>query len=216
MKEKKYTVKSIFGPTIQGEGSLCGTVTAFLRFSGCNMWDGREQTKSDSACPYCDTDFLGGERMTAEEIAKCVGRLIPDGSLLTISGGEPLLQLDLLLAETLASRWRLAIETNGTKRIEKAMRGLVHVTCSPKVPREQIALDDCDDLKILFPPHNPEITPEKFSNYPARSKWLQPVNGYDSIDKKSVKSTISKLYELNSNKEEWQLSLQLHKVVGVD
>ena len=58
MPRKWYSVKSIFGPTIQGEGTLTGQVTSFLRFAGCNVWDGRPETKASSACPYCDTDFL--------------------------------------------------------------------------------------------------------------------------------------------------------------
>ena len=98
MARRKYEVKSIFGPTIQGEGSLVGEVTAFVRFSGCNMWDGRQVTKGTSRCIFCDVDFLGGDFLTADEIVDAVRLLLPQG-LVTFTGGEPLLQLDYALAD---------------------------------------------------------------------------------------------------------------------
>ena len=53
-----YSVKEIFY-TLQGEGAQSGRAAVFLRFSGCNLWSGREQDREAAVCRFCDTDFLG-------------------------------------------------------------------------------------------------------------------------------------------------------------
>ena len=65
----RYQVKEIFGPTVQGEGPNQGKPCVFLRFSGCNAWDGRAETRAASACPYCDTDFLAASLWTAQKLS---------------------------------------------------------------------------------------------------------------------------------------------------
>lgn len=218
MAEKRYAVKAIFGPTIQGEGSLTGRETSFLRFAGCNVWDGRPETRAASACPYCDTDFVGGDKLTKSEIVAKLAELTPIGGMVTVSGGEPLLQLDYPLAESLSRLWKVAVETNGTKPIGHDLRHLLHVTCSPKVPPESMALRECNDLKVLWPHPDPRITPEAFDDFPATDRWLQPVNHGDTLDLANVASTLAKVYELNARdaRPRWGLSLQLHKVIGVE
>ena len=41
---KKIPIMEIFGPTIQGEGSLCGSLSTFIRTGGCGL-----------KCTWCDT-----------------------------------------------------------------------------------------------------------------------------------------------------------------
>src|SRR5581483_5861411 len=53
-----YAVKEIFY-TLQGEGALTGRPAVFCRFSGCNLWSGREADRSEAVCKFCDTDFVG-------------------------------------------------------------------------------------------------------------------------------------------------------------
>ncbi len=57
-----YTVKSIFY-TLQGEGFHAGRPAVFCRFSGCNLWSGRESDRSRAVCQLCDTDFVGGKNI---------------------------------------------------------------------------------------------------------------------------------------------------------
>lgn len=218
MSPKHYAVKSIFGPTIQGEGSMTGRVTLFLRFAGCNMWDGRPETRASSKCPFCDTDFFGGEKLDAMAILDQLTALAPPPVWVTISGGEPLLQLDTSLARFLkGAGFRLAVETNGTVEPGDALRNLLdQITCSPKVPREAIELTECDDLKVLYPHPNPSITPEAFADFPARARFLQPVNGINAVDNRSVAACLEKLYQLTNMAEDWSLSLQLHKELGLE
>ncbi|MEN9289619.1 MAG: hypothetical protein RL317_1242, partial [Pseudomonadota bacterium] len=53
-----YAVKEMF-LTLQGEGAQAGRRAVFLRFSGCNLWSGREADRADAICQFCDTDFVG-------------------------------------------------------------------------------------------------------------------------------------------------------------
>ena len=72
-----YAVKEIF-LTLQGEGAHAGRAAVFCRFSGCNLWSGREQDRATATCRFCDTDFvgtdgtLGGRYATADELADTI------------------------------------------------------------------------------------------------------------------------------------------------
>ena len=57
-REKTYTVKEIFY-TLQGEGANAGRAAVFCRFTGCNLWTGREEDRAHAVCTFCDTDFVG-------------------------------------------------------------------------------------------------------------------------------------------------------------
>src|SRR6187200_3502995 len=98
-----YTVKEIFY-TLQGEGANAGRPAVFCRFSGCNLWTGREVDRAHAVCTFCDTDFVGvgpdgGKFATADALADAVASRWPSGKengdrLVVCTGGEPLLQLD--------------------------------------------------------------------------------------------------------------------------
>ena len=72
-----YAVKEIF-LTLQGEGAHAGRAAVFCRFSGCNLWSGREQDRATATCQFCDTDFvgtdgtLGGRYATADALADTI------------------------------------------------------------------------------------------------------------------------------------------------
>ena len=53
-----YKVKEIFR-SIQGEGFHSGKTAIFIRFSGCNLWNGIEKFRKKAICNFCDTDFVG-------------------------------------------------------------------------------------------------------------------------------------------------------------
>ena len=66
-----YSIKEIFY-TLQGEGANAGRAAIFCRFTGCNLWSGREKDRDRAICKFCDTDFvgtdgtMGGQYRTAE------------------------------------------------------------------------------------------------------------------------------------------------------
>src|SRR5690606_20399326 len=55
-KPLTYSIKEIFY-TLQGEGAQAGRPAVFCRFSGCNLWSGREIDRASAVCRFCDTDF---------------------------------------------------------------------------------------------------------------------------------------------------------------
>src|ERR1700710_2030611 len=97
-----YTVKEIFY-TLQGEGRNAGRAAVFCRFSGCNLWSGREADRNDATCSFCDTDFVGtegsggGRFATAAALARAIagawGGDCDGPRLVVLTGGEPLLQV---------------------------------------------------------------------------------------------------------------------------
>src|SRR5213596_2349383 len=102
-----YTVKEIFY-TLQGEGANAGRPAVFCRFSGCNLWTGREADRATAICDFCDTDFVGigddgGKFATAELLAAAIASRWPSDSrerrFVVCTGGEPLLQLDAAAIE---------------------------------------------------------------------------------------------------------------------
>ena len=228
MPEHKYGVHEIFGPTIQGEGELAGTPCLFLRFSGCNMWDGRPETREDSKCPYCDTDFFSHTMMTSLEIGVELAHRKSGVNWLWISGGEPMLQLDApLLDEVTTLGFQVGVETNGTVELKPGVRRRIsHLVVSPKLPWDQTKVQEADCLKLLYPHPNPKITPEAFSSFSARARFLQPiwpdkVERYMSDEmneedhqmsiRVATEKTICKVMELPG----WRLSTQTHKYIGV-
>lgn len=203
---KTYMVKAIFGPTIQGEGSAAGTVVHFVRFAGCNMWDGRKETQAESQCPFCDTEFRGGERLDAVTILMKLEELGPVFDVV-LSGGEPGLQVDDDLIALLRMRYIVHIETNGSRELPV---GIDHVTCSPKRPRAELKIKNVTDLKLLYPPIKEGLEPEAFLDFPSKFKFLQPVD--DENKEANIAATVKKLYTLPG----WRLSLQTHKIIGVE
>jgi 7-carboxy-7-deazaguanine synthase (Cx14CxxC type) len=80
-----YAAKEIFY-TLQGEGAQAGRAAVFCRFSGCNLWSGRETDRPEAICRFCDTDFVGvdgpggGKFDSAEALAEAIERKWPAGA----------------------------------------------------------------------------------------------------------------------------------------
>ncbi|WP_461537093.1 7-carboxy-7-deazaguanine synthase [Spongorhabdus nitratireducens] len=216
-----YSVKEMFY-TLQGEGAHVGRPAIFCRFSGCNLWSGREQDRSSAICNFCDTQFLGtdgeggGKFATAEALAETLLGYWPENSgvhpFIVCTGGEPLLQLDRELINALHARgFEIAIETNGTKHIPE---GIDWVCVSPKGTAEVVVIQ-CDELKLVYP--QPEAMPERFTNIKATHYYLSPMASPqwqpgDSLYQDNVtKETI----EYCRQHPKWKLNLQTHKITSI-
>ncbi len=209
-----YTVKEIFY-TLQGEGAHAGRPAVFCRFSGCNLWSGREADRAGAVCTFCDTDFVGigpdgGRFASARELAAAVRARWPvdaEGAvpLVVCTGGEPLLQLDAAAVEALhAAGFEVAVETNGT---QVAPPGIDWLCVSPKADAP-LAVTGGDELKLVFP--QPGVDPERFTQL-AFTRWsLQPMEA-GAKTAEHVAATVA--YCLAHPR--WRLSVQTHKVVGV-
>ena len=177
-----YAVKEIF-LTLQGEGAHAGRAAVFCRFSGCNLWTGREQDRATAVCTFCDTDFVGtdgqggGKFKTPADLAAAVAAAWSgpaDNRLVVCTGGEPLLQLDPPLIDALhAAGFSIAVETNGTLA---APAGIDWICVSPKADAP-LAQTAGQELKLVFP--QPGVDPARFEALPFERFYLQPMDGPD-------------------------------------
>ena len=207
-----YAVKEIF-LTLQGEGAHAGRTAVFCRFSGCNLWTGREQDRATAVCKFCDTDFvgtdgtLGGRYADAQDLAAAIAAqwIGPqDHRYAVLTGGEPLLQVDTALIDALhAHGFTIAIETNGT--IEPPP-GLDLICVSPKAGSDLVVRKG-HELKLVYP--QPENTPEDFAGLEFERFSLQPMDGPDIAQ--STQAAID--YCLRH--PQWRLSVQTHKSLGI-
>src|SRR5271156_5474681 len=204
-----YMVKEIFY-TLQGEGANAGRPAVFCRFSGCNLWSGREADRSQAICRFCDTDFVGtdgprgGKFESAEDLARAVaaewqGNATSNGTppFVVCTGGEPLLQLDETLVQALHSQgFQVAIETNGTRLPPP---GIDWICCSPKIGAELVLLSG-DELKFVFP--QLEADPRQFVHLKYRHFFLQPMDGPDQAKNTDLAMQYCRAHP------RWRLSLQ--------
>ena len=208
-----YSVKEIFY-TLQGEGAQAGLPAVFLRFSGCNLWTGREADRSTAVCQFCDTDFVGTDGVNGDKFADAaslaakVASLWPqpshDHRLVVCTGGEPLLQLDEAAIHALHQQgFRIAVETNGTV---KAPEGIDWICVSPKsdAPLNQTS---GQELKLVFP--QSKARPELFEALDFDHFLLQPMDSDQQAD--NTRAAIQ--YCLDH--PQWRLSLQTHKIIGI-
>ena len=208
-----YAVKELFY-TLQGEGAQTGRAAVFCRFAGCNLWTGREEDRAGAVCTFCDTDFVGtdgpggGTFATADALADAVLSAWPAGAggtpYVVCTGGEPLLQLDEPLVESLHRRGiAVAVETNGT-RLPPA--GLDWICVSPKASAP-LALMSGDELKLVYP--QPLAMPERFESLAFDHFYLQPMDGPD----REANTEAALRYCLAHPR--WKMSLQTHKLLGI-
>ncbi len=212
-----YSVKEVFY-SLQGEGVHSGRPAIFCRFSNCNLWTGREEDRELAVCKFCDTDFIGtdgqngGRFKTAEELCQHLLAFWPKQTaqhpFVVLTGGEPLLQIDNTLIDALHEhQFEIAIETNGTKA---APAGIDWICMSPKA-NAPIILDKGDELKLVYP--QKEIPPEKVINLEFDHFYLQPM---DDPDPQVTQTNIKKAVQYCLENPQWQLSLQTHKMLGID
>lgn len=206
-----YSVKEIF-LTLQGEGGQAGKAAVFCRFSGCNLWSGREQDRATAVCTFCDTDFVGvdgeggGKFADPESLARAVAaQWRGDGDrLVVITGGEPLLQLDdALIAAFKAEGFMIAVETNGTLA---APAGIDWICVSPKADAVVVQTSG-QELKLVWPQKG--VDPEAFASLDFERFYLQPMDGPE----RDANTQACVAYCLSH--PHWRLSVQTHKYLGL-
>ncbi|RTE67801.1 7-carboxy-7-deazaguanine synthase [Amphritea opalescens] len=204
--------------TLQGEGAQAGRPAVFCRFSGCNLWSGREQDRHKAVCDFCDTDFVGtdgqngGKFNSAEALAKAVRSFWPElpdtqqgKPYVVCTGGEPLLQLDTALIDALHQEdFEIAVETNGTLAVPASIDW---ICVSPKADAELVQLSG-DELKLVYP--QPLAQPEQFQSLAFSHFYLQPMDG--PMQPMNTRDTI----QFCLQHPQWKLSLQTHKLLGID
>jgi 7-carboxy-7-deazaguanine synthase len=211
-----YTVKEIFY-TLQGEGINAGRPAVFCRFSGCNLWTGREADRGSAICQFCDTDFVGvgpdgGRFSTAEQLAAAVRAHWPADAppgtrpFVVCTGGEPLLQLDRDAIDALhAAGFEVAVESNGTIA---APEGIDWLCVSPKA-RATLVQTRGSELKLVYPQAEPEGDPSRFAAMAFEHFLLQPMDGPHRAENTAAAIAYCLAHP------QWRLSVQTHKDIGV-
>jgi 7-carboxy-7-deazaguanine synthase len=212
-----YRIKEVFY-SVQGEGLHAGRPAIFCRFTHCNLWTGLEEDRATATCTFCDTDFIGtdgqngGVFNNAEALTQHCLQLWPKNSqawpFIVLTGGEPLLQVDQALVDALhKQQFEIAVETNGTLMPPK---NIDWVCVSPKA-NAPLKLTQGDELKLVYP----QLTnqPQDFSHLNFKHFYLQPL---DTQDPRTHKVNIKACFNYCLAHPTWKISLQTHKILGVD
>ena len=206
-----YRIKEIYF-TQQGEGSNTGRDFVFVRFSGCNLWSGKEKNRKSAICQFCDTDFYGtdginGGVYSANQLIEKIKSLWvsrDDNIAVVLTGGEPLLQVnDELVAALKQEKIYIAVETNGTL---DAPDHIDWICMSPKANTE-IKLKKGNEIKVIFPQES--LDPEKFSLFDFSEFYLQP------MDSNKYQENLNATITYCQKNPKWKLSLQTHKILGI-
>lgn len=185
--------------SLQGEGCHTGTAAVFVRFSGCNL-----------RCPFCDTDHSRATALSEQSIADIAGHY--PARLVVVTGGEPALQLTGSLVDRLHQAGKyVAVETNGTLPLPT---NVDWITLSPKdlwlgdaaLP----ILTHANELKVLF---DGEHEPPMYNGIDiSHARFLQPCATADATHNAAVTAAA---VEYIKSHPEWRLSLQTHKLIGI-
>ncbi len=208
-----YSVKEIFY-TLQGEGAHAGRPAVFCRFSGCNLWSGREVDRASAVCRFCDTDFVGtdgeggGKFADGEALAQAIDQQWPPHDTahkyVVFTGGEPLLQLDTALIERMhAHGFTIAIETNGTLPVPA---GVDWVCVSPK-RGSTLVVERGNEIKVVIPQegqHLADYAALDFSHF-----FVQAMDGPD------LAANLRLAIDTCKRNPQWRLSLQTHKLLQI-
>lgn len=208
-----YSVKEIFY-TLQGEGNHAGRPAVFCRFSGCNLWTGREEDRASAICQFCDTDFVGtdgtggGKFKSAQDLAAAINALWPASyaasKYVVFTGGEPLLQLDAALIETMhAVGFEIAIETNGTLLVPE---GVDWVCVSPKMGSELVVRKG-NEIKVVIPQIGQDMA--TYANLDFEHYFVQAMDGPLRDD------NLRRAIDFCKQHPQWKLSLQTHKLLQI-
>ena len=194
-----WKVNEIFY-SLQGEGFNTGTASVFIRLSGCNLH-----------CAFCDTRHEEGTMMSLPAIVERVMQF-PNAPLIVLTGGEPSLWIDEDFVNGLKTMTgkRIAIETNGTHPLP---HGIDWVTLSPKagigdsgdVP---VVVNRCDELKVVYVGQDLA----QYNNISATYRYLQPCWVNDEAQcRRNMQATVQAVM----NNPQWRLSLQTHRILGI-
>lgn len=193
---KTYQINEIFA-SLQGEGIRSGTANIFVRFSGCNQTCKIETHQFD-----CDTEFVSGMPFTVEEIINRARFIAPKCDWIILTGGEPLLQVDMELIEALKSAgFKLAIETNGSLPVPA---GIDWITVSPKVAEHAIKQKWANEVKYVrgYGQGIPRTVVE------AEHYLISPAFDGPTVSRE----TLEWCFKLIMENPEWRISCQQHKI----
>jgi len=219
---KPLNVKEAFY-TLQGEGDRAGRASVFIRFAKCNLWNGKESGRAAAVCQFCDTDITGtdgmnGGQYSPQALLELALQLWPSTSsdnatpYVVFTGGEPALQLsDSLVALFQSAGFECAVESNGTLPLPS---NLDWECISPK-GKSEVIITECDELKLVYP--QSDIQPEDVSHIKAKHYYLSPMADF-GVEQKGmiIRENMAMATQYCLDNPQWKMSLQTHKLLGID
>ncbi len=229
MSRTEAAINEVFN-SLQGEGIYCGERQTFIRFAGCNI-----------ACEYCDSplalDVSQAKHYSVDELVAVVNNFEkPKGvnHSLSLTGGEPLLQVDFLKdfipAVKKSVGLPLYLETNGTlpKYLEEII-DLVEIVAMdiklPSGPEQQKFLAIAARQKVFVKIVVLKETTAKEIDFAvsliaaisdAIPLVLQPVTPHGSIKHRPAGDHLMTLQAVAKRKlKEVRVIPQLHRLLGV-
>ena len=209
---KVYRINNIFY-SLQGEGMNTGRAAVFVRFAGCNL-----------RCPFCDTEFDSYREMTAYEILEEVSNY--EARFVVLTGGEPTLQVDEHLVDMLHQKgFYVAMESNGTR---PAPSNLDWLTVSPKSVGDDASQRSFpavlppaslrpipNEIKVVFTEEmaNGETGALDRLATPDTNLFLQPCDTGDPTRNAAI---VKACVDYIKYHPRWRLSLQTHKLIGIE
>ncbi|AHG72739.1 7-carboxy-7-deazaguanine synthase QueE [Mannheimia bovis] len=199
-----FPIVEIF-ESLQGEGFNTGMPSIFVRFGKCNL-----------TCPWCDTNYNQFEQWTLNEILAKVRSYSAKNIIIT--GGEPTIQpnLSLLLNQLKKEGYFLAIETNGLKEIPPQID---YIATSPKrmyqEKYQRRCIEFANEVRVVVDGEVQTFCEQLENKIKAEHYYLSPC---EKEGKMNLLETITQIGLLNQrpNKPKWQLSIQTHKIVGIE
>ena len=142
IEDKMVRIKEIF-TSIQGEGPYVGYKQLFIRFCSCNL-----------NCDYCDTDFniVNSKEYDVDELVNICNKNL-DCHSVSLTGGEPLLEVNFLNEFLPACPIPVYLETNGTlyNNLKEIIDNVQYISADVKLP-------SCTGLKPLWEEHEKFFT----------------------------------------------------------
>ena len=229
-----YTVKEIFY-TLQGEGAQSGRAAVFCRFSGCNLWSGREEDRSRAVCQFCDTDFVGvapdgGRFGSATELADAIDRCWLGRGGGAANVGEAAMNAGSASQSADGAGHKYVVCTGGEPllQLDEDLIGALHqrgfevavetngtrpapasldwICVSPKAGAPFVQSRG-NELKLVYPQDN--APPEQFERLEFDHFFLQPMDGPEAA------VNTERAIEYCLTHPRWRLSIQTHKLVGL-
>lgn len=184
--------------SLQGEGGRQGEASIFIRLTRCNL-----------KCDFCDTDFNEGQDMTVQEIIDTIDHYPCKWIIWT--GGEPTMQLtEEILLFFKKEGYLQAIESNGHYPLSPI---LDYTVCSPKGKYEYAKKINSEVDEVRIPIKEGGSIPT-IENLPlAKFYFLSPIFENDSLQTKRNINYCVEQIKLNPR---WRLSLQIHKLIGIE
>jgi 7-carboxy-7-deazaguanine synthase len=216
---KLLSIKESFY-TLQGEGAHAGRASVFIRFSKCNLWNGKESGRAAALCQFCDTDIIGtdgenGGEYPLPDLVSLALKLWPDMTAgkpyIVFTGGEPALQLSIEVVQAFKDEgFECAVESNGTLPLPA---NLDWVCISPK-GKSKVIIESCDELKLVFP--QADIEPTDVAHITASHYFLSPMADY-GIENSGmiVRENMQCATQYCLDNPKWRISLQTHKLLGI-